>query len=276
MKTLYISDLDGTLLNKSAELSRYTTDTLNDLIRQGMHFSYATARTAASTDVILSSVNLSLPVVLMNGVLVYDRKSRSYIKRETLGRNNVEKILDILKSTKMTGFMYEVKDDLLTVYHEKLISRALQDFHDERVKKYNKTFSPVGDLRNTVNEDIIYFCLLDTKERLDPVQQQLKQIEGIKMACYKDIYSDNLWYIEVFSGNATKYNAAMFIKEYCGFSKMVGFGDNLNDLPLFHACDEAYAVANAAEEVKKASSQVIGSNMDDGVANWLKSHALLS
>ena len=32
MKTLYISDLDGTLLNSDAQISQYTADTLNSLI----------------------------------------------------------------------------------------------------------------------------------------------------------------------------------------------------------------------------------------------------
>ena len=36
MKTLYISDLDGTLLNANAELSGYTVQTLNRLIDNGV------------------------------------------------------------------------------------------------------------------------------------------------------------------------------------------------------------------------------------------------
>ena len=43
MKTLYISDLDGTLLNPNAELSAYTKDTLNRMIADGLCFSVATA-----------------------------------------------------------------------------------------------------------------------------------------------------------------------------------------------------------------------------------------
>jgi hydroxymethylpyrimidine pyrophosphatase-like HAD family hydrolase len=62
-KTLCISDLDGTLLNKNAELSEYTADALNDLIAKGLRFSVATARTAAkrtisATDAIFFIVNL--------------------------------------------------------------------------------------------------------------------------------------------------------------------------------------------------------------------------
>ena len=36
MKTLYVSDLDGTLLNQEARLSAYTAETLNLLIEEGL------------------------------------------------------------------------------------------------------------------------------------------------------------------------------------------------------------------------------------------------
>ena len=47
------------------------------------------------------------------------------------------------------------------------------------------------------------------------------------------------------------------------------FGDGMNDLDLFEAADEAYAVENAVPELKAAATGIIGSNNDDGVAKWL-------
>ena len=50
------------------------------------------------------------------------------------------------------------------------------------------------------------------------------------------------------------------------------FGDGENDVDLFEAADEAYAVANAADVLKAVATGVIGAN-DDGVARWLDAHA---
>ncbi len=44
MKTLYVSDLDGTLLRNNERTSNFTNSVINDLTRRGMIFSYATAR----------------------------------------------------------------------------------------------------------------------------------------------------------------------------------------------------------------------------------------
>ena len=43
MKTLFISDLDGTLLQPDAKLSQYTINTINQLIDKGMLFTVATS-----------------------------------------------------------------------------------------------------------------------------------------------------------------------------------------------------------------------------------------
>ena len=57
MKTLYISDLDGTLLNRNAELSAYTKAVLNRVIAEGLCFSVATARPVATADYICEANN---------------------------------------------------------------------------------------------------------------------------------------------------------------------------------------------------------------------------
>ena len=44
MKTLYVSDLDGTLLRNDAQTSEYTNQVINQLTSDGILFSYATAR----------------------------------------------------------------------------------------------------------------------------------------------------------------------------------------------------------------------------------------
>ncbi len=44
MRTLYVSDLDGTLLRSDGRTSEYTNRVINRLTEKGMVFSYATAR----------------------------------------------------------------------------------------------------------------------------------------------------------------------------------------------------------------------------------------
>ena len=63
------------------------------------------------------------------------------------------------------------------------------------------------------------------------------------------------------------------LRRMTGKSRIVCFGDNLNDLPMFRAADECYAVANAREELKSTATGVIGSNGECGVPAFIRSRA---
>lgn len=72
---------------------------------------------------------------------------------------------------------------------------------------------------------------------------------------------------------AKKATAALQLKELYHCDKLISFGDQTNDLDLFAASDECYAVANANQALKKIATGVIENNNADGVARWLKENA---
>ena len=274
MKTLCISDLDGTLLSSSAELSEYTKSALNTLLSGGLDFSVATARTLASTVKILDGLNLQLPIVLMNGVLVYDMGRQEYVQINRLSPETVAAVIKTLRRFSLTGFMYELKNCELTTYHESLEQKPLRDFVEERISRYYKTFRHTEGFSEISPENIIYFTLLSTHKQLSPVYEALKTLPGLALTFYRDTYSDDLWYLELFSTTASKKNAVDFMRRKLGYKRIVCFGDNLNDLPMFEACDVRVATENAQPEVKAAADFVCGLNDDDGVVKWIECNVL--
>ena len=60
MKTLYVSDLDGTLLNSNTALTDTTIETINALVEEGMEFTFATARSITSASLVSIRVSNSL------------------------------------------------------------------------------------------------------------------------------------------------------------------------------------------------------------------------
>ena len=68
MKTLYVSDLDGTLFNKSKKLSEYSVKIINQCIENGTLFTVATARMPYGCDYRLKELHLKTPGILTIGV----------------------------------------------------------------------------------------------------------------------------------------------------------------------------------------------------------------
>lgn len=268
-KTLYISDLDGTLLTPSATVSEFTKNAIDTFVKKRGCFSIATARTHYSVKHILHDVNISIPAALMNGAVLYDLKADEFVDYSVIPAAAYKQILALLKKFSVSGFLYEVDNNQLRVYYENLDTDFRKQFHDERVRLYNKPYIHTPDFSEADIHNPVYFSLICTHDELEPVTPYLKEIPGIDFAFYKDNYLKDGWFLEIYSSEASKYNAVMKLRKRYGFKSVTGFGDNLNDLPLRKACDTFYAVENAADELKAQADAIIESNRNDGVAKKL-------
>ena len=252
-KTLYISDLDGTLLNSCQEVSQQSLFLLNALIKKGTYFSVATARTPATVEDLLQDMAINIPVVLMNGAVIYDLKKHSYIKVEYIEEQLVRHILQNLGRLSYEGFIYTIAEDKLCVYYETLRNEYQKIFYEERKDKH-----------------------MDTFEKIDDIYKKLESIKGLALSMYRDIYNEGAYFLEVYSDRATKANGVAYIKKKYSYNKVISFGDNLNDLTMFKFSDECYAVHNAHPDVKEIATAVIGSHNEDAVAKFIDKHQALA
>lgn len=271
-KTLYVSDLDGTLLNHNAVLSEYTKNRLNKLISSGINFTVVSGRTIDAAKQIMADIQLNIPIISFNGVIIYDVKQKSPIKVYWLTAETVKNIVAVLRSHGVSALMYEFKDDALRSYYESLEQKPLYDYVADRKGRYNSIFLQVNDFNEVSPEQIMYFTLLDTYERIKPVYDGLKEIPDINMSLVNNTYSDDLWFLEIFNARASKENAVRFLRETYGYQKIIGFGDNYNDLPMFKVCDLCVAVKNANDEIKAAADYLCESCDEDGVVKWIEDH----
>jgi len=72
MNSLYLSDLDGTLLRNDATLSAFSEAALREMLAAGLLFTVASARSVISMQGILRGLPLRLPVIEFNGAFLSD------------------------------------------------------------------------------------------------------------------------------------------------------------------------------------------------------------
>lgn len=269
MRELYVSDLDGTLLDSNAVLTDKTAGILNELIDKGMNFTFATARSAASALEIMAGLKLKMPCILMNGVSIYDTEKDSYIKNEYIEYEDAVLVADAFECHNLYPFMYKIEEDVLFALYTRFSNDTMEEYYRIRHDKYKKPFDRCDNFRDYAKTGVVYFTLCDNYEKLLPVKEKIEKINGVKFEFYKDVYHKEYWFLEIFSCNASKYNAVKFLREYGKFEHVTGFGDNLNDIPLFEACDRKIAVENAKDKLKNQADCIIGNNNSDAVALWL-------
>ena len=268
---LFVTDLDGTLLNSNKEVSIKSTEILNKLIDNGVNFTVATARTPATVVDLLQDVNLKLPAVLMNGVLLYDIKEEKYINIKEIGKDTVDKVFDVLNKFDKNAMVYGIRNNHLWVYHKEFEYSWEYNFYKERADRKQKTFLKVENYQECINESkVINFIVFDKYEKIKGIYEELKKIDEISVEYYEDIYEKGCYFLEAYSAEASKANGIKLLSDYIEHDKLICFGDNLNDIPMFELADECYATANAVERVKEISTDVIGSCDEDGVALFME------
>lgn len=271
MKKLFVSDLDGTLLDPDGKITDFTVETVNSLISRGLSFTFATARSIYSAKPITEKININVPCILMNGVSVYDLKAGRYIRNEFIPKEVSKEIINSFDSHNIRCFMYKINKDILSAYFTELTPSVMKSFAEERKNKYGKPFIQCESFE--ADSNIVYFTVTDSYERLLPLERDVSGIDGADHAFYRDTYTGK-WYLEVFSSMASKANGVKFLREEYGFDTVTSFGDNLNDLPMFEVSDYSVAVGNAAPEVKKAADFTAEPNSCDGAVKWLKDNFL--
>lgn len=270
MKRLFVSDLDGTLLNSKAEISDTTARIINQGIASGMDFTISTARTPTTALKIVEKLNIKLPVMLMNGVLIYDMASGRYLQKAVLDETVVMVLLGLIKLKGLSCFLYALEDGQFRAYYDSVESTSLNYFRNERIMKYNKKFTEVEDLSLIAGNDIIYCVLREPKERLEGLYRELSVVKGVKAEFYPDVYNDTYYMLEIYSEQASKKEALSYLRTTRHYDSVICFGDNLNDKALLEASDYFYAVSNAHPEIQNMADSIIPSNDEDGVARFIE------
>lgn len=264
--TLYVSDLDGTLLNGEKKLKPRAAELLNDLIGNGVMFSYSTARRIHSAGVIMKDVGLRLPVILMNGVFLYDMEKGGYIRTNGFGEKQRALLRDAVERFGEAPMIHSFIDgELRNSYLSG--SEALKSYLEDR--RDDPSMRPVDSYRDLFAGETVYAVFINPKNKAE-LDRIFTEENGFSSVYYEDVYhTDEYWY-EVFSVTASKANAVLQLKELVGADEVVCFGDNGNDLSMFRVSDRCYAVENAIDAVKEAADGIIPSNESMGVPRFIE------
>lgn len=268
MKTLFLSDLDGTFLNSKAEISQRSAEIIDSLTKKGVLFTVATARTYATVLKMFENISLPCPLVLMNGVTIYDPDKRCIIASNPISTENGNRIVKEFRDRNVEPMLYFQNGETLDIYYTKLTNDYQREYVSQRTDCSGKRFIHSPTPVTLENKNLVYIVALDYYDNIKDIYEAVNKLNIAQCMFYRDNYSD-MYFLEIISGNVNKASGALKVKEFVGADKIVVFGDNLNDIPMFEIADESYAVSNAEESLKAIATGVIGSNNEDAVAEFI-------
>lgn len=225
---LFISGLDDTLLNADYHINDYCKVELNRMIDEGLNFTLSTMRPPASIIEPMKDIKLKLPVIAMDGAVLFDANEKRFLEKIEMEISDSKKIKELFEDNGIIYFANVVIDDTLLIYFNHSEINPLDEVQRKLVKDLRK--SPY---RNYINrplppgEKVVYFMLFYPNEKAEKIHELLcnrKIIDGCKVLKYPSRDYPGYSYIKVFHKNAEKANMVELLKRRTGIQKVITFG----------------------------------------------------
>lgn len=248
MKTLYVTDLDGTLLEPDKSIKPENLKLINQLIDEDVNITYATARSLITAKQVIGDIHFKLPVIVQNGTFILSPKGDMI-----LGNYLGDSILDTVKDYDISPIVYsQIGKKTYFSYVKDKMSAGVKAFVDDHLDDPRN--HPVNTYEDLYEGDIFYLLLIDDYDKLKPLYDLFK--EDYYAVFDQEMYSHD-WWLEIMSPDASKANAIKYLKQKLQCDEVVVFGDGKNDIEMFEEADYSCAVENAAPELIKCADEVI-------------------
>lgn len=270
MTTLYISDLDGTLLTSSKEVAPYTAAVLTEAYDRGYLIGVASARMPYTVNHRFTDIPLRLPGILLNGALLWDFEAAKAMEWMDIEASDARATGDVLSASLLPVFMFTMSSGRLAGYYLKDSDKSSSQYYNELAIAAMDEFAIADSFGSVIGSgrEALYFATTGSEEAISLLDHEVSSIVGVQSIPYLNVYTGQ-WCLEVASKRAGKASFLEWMKSEYDADEVVAFGDNHNDISLMKAADRCYAPANSAEAVKAIADRVIPSADDEGVAQFL-------
>lgn len=210
---LFVSELDKALLNMHNTLTPYSKIELNKMLDDGLKFTIATMRTPAALLEALKDIRIKLPVIAMDGAILFDVKDNRYLKVYEMTHSETREFLELFKQNNLHCFVNVVVEDSVIIYYD--------DFKNEVEKRIYDTLRS-SPYRNYIKEELperygaVYLMLIDENKKIENLYSQMKELgytERFKILKYSSDDFPGYSYIKVYNKKAIKENMIQYIKE---------------------------------------------------------------
>ena len=213
--TLYVSDLDGTLLDAQAQLSAPTKAGLIRLLDDGLQFSVASARHVVSIQKILEGLPLKLPVISSNGAYLSDAASGRHELVNAMDPALAQAVFALMRRHGFTPFVltHGPKGDQL--FYESVQNEGQRRFVEERQLGHDPRLRHTDRIADELVHPAITLLVIAESAPLQALHAEINALCGntIEMHLADDLYMPGYPWLNVHDAKASKAQAIQSLAE---------------------------------------------------------------
>ena len=228
---LFVTGFDGALYDEKNGISPYASFELNQLLQDGLPFTIATERTPASLMADLKGLDLRLPVIAMDGAVLYDVKDKRYRATSGLPKEWVDRICTLVKEKEYHYFLNVIWQNVLLIYFGEFKNEVERELYLSNRRSPYRNY-----IYGEMPEDgvVVYILLVLQDADADALEAELKEMDTEQELLFlrdKSETPETYCHLKIYHKNATKKYMLERLMEEIPQKKCVAFGSNRNDFP---------------------------------------------
>lgn len=224
--TLFIADVDRAMDGISTGITPFSQIMIKNMLEKGMLLTFMTLRTPAGFLEGMPDIKPKLPIIAMDGAILYDIKENRYPKVYVISAEHACNIESFVRSRGFNIFTTIILEDVLIIYYDELKNTAEIDIYEKMHK------SPY---RNYLNKErpkdhpVVYMMCVDETRKIEQLVEDIKRsdiYEELKILSYPSDDYKGYSYIKIYSKNASVQNMTDYLRNMTGAEETLTFGDN--------------------------------------------------
>ncbi|MFI3166689.1 MAG: HAD hydrolase family protein [Bacillota bacterium] len=215
-ETLFVTGLDSVIIDPKNQLLDYSKVELNRLIEDGVMFSIVTMRTPASFLEAVKDINFKLPVVVMNGVAIYDIKNNNYIKKHEIPHDNAVKLHKYINESGHNCFVNTIEESSVMIQYQNLTNEGEKAIYEKLRTSPYRNYTKKEE--NTfLYEDVAYFMVMDETSRIVNLRRKLCEngfLNDFEILHYPSVDYPHFSYMKIYDKGVSKQSMLAQLKNH--------------------------------------------------------------
>ncbi len=284
-KKLLATDLDGTFLNSKGEISIENRDALSAAARNGLEVIFVTGRPPRWLNGIAVEAKHFNKVVGANGAFIADLQKMEVVQSHPVNNETLNIVVDRIRA-KHPDAVFAIERAFVGMPIPKSVCKDYESMHVEKLSDFEYAISPGYEVV-WKNLDLIQVAPIETLMAKPDITKVLVKPgnptgwnsdtwlveinEIVNQELQTTHASEHVVLAELSAQGITKATGLEVIAREKGYSQqeIVAVGDMPNDIPMLQWVSEAWAVANAHEEVLEITNNLLPHSDDHAVAKLI-------
>jgi Cof subfamily protein (haloacid dehalogenase superfamily) len=268
---LIVIDLDGTLLSPAGQVTPPTRQAIHRALEADLLVCFATGRNWTESRDILDTLNHYPTAVFVGGAMVVDTHNRVTLHRTMMQPALAGEVCGLLERFGHASMALEDRGDAGLEYliaDRVPLNAATQAWMHVTNAKVRR----LPTLADYPHERTVRLGICAQPQEVSDVKQTLEERFGTRILCQNlMVPTYGVEVLEIFDPSVNKWEGVLHIARHHEIDplQIVAIGDDINDLPMIRNAGLGVAMGNARPEVRAAAHRVIGSNREDGLADFL-------